>query len=389
MATAARARWAITGVFGGNGLLIASLAVRTPSLQLDLDLTTGQLGLLSALFGISAVIAMQSSGWLAARFGSAGLVRTTTVVLPLALLAVGVAPGFRPLAIAQLLIGALHGTLDVGMNSHAVAVEKALRRPILNGCHAAWSIGAVVGSLLGSLAVQAGLSRAQHYVVLAMLLIPAAWLAGRSLLPVEAHEQVAEQRTQWWRGWSPRVVLFGAMGATVLTAEAAVANWSGIFLHAHTGATLSVAALGYVAFTGAQTAGRLVGDRLLARGSAAKLLRFGVLVGAAGYILVLLAPTPALGVAGFAIVGVGLATPLPVLFGVVGHLDGDTAAATVARFTTMTYGGILLAPAIIGAIAQVIGLAWTLTALVPLLALVAVAVTPATRAAERLQPVPA
>src|SRR5690348_16800576 len=197
MATAVRARWAITGVFGGNGLLIASLAVRTPSLQLDLDLTTGQLGLLSALFGISAVIA------------------------------VGVAPGFRPLAIAQLLIGALHGTLDVGMNSHAVAVEKALRRPILNGCHAAWSIGAVVGSLLGSLAVQAGLSRAEHYVVLAMLLIPAAWLAGRSLLPIEAHEQVAEQRTQWWRGWSPRVVLFGAMGATVLTAEAAVANWSG------------------------------------------------------------------------------------------------------------------------------------------------------------------
>ena len=74
MATAVRARWAITGVFGGNGLLIASLAVRTPSLQLDLGLTTGQLGLLSGLFGISAVIAMQSSGRLAARFGSAGLV---------------------------------------------------------------------------------------------------------------------------------------------------------------------------------------------------------------------------------------------------------------------------------------------------------------------------
>jgi fucose permease len=191
---------------------------------------------------------------------------------------------------------------------------------------------------------------------------------------------VAEQRTQWWRGWSPRVVLFGAMGATVLTAEAAVANWSGIFLHAHTGATLGVAALGYVAFTGAQTAGRLVGDRLLARGSAAKLLRFGVLVGAAGFVLVLLAPSPTLGVVGFAVVGVGLATPLPVLFGLAGHLDSDNAAATVARFTTMTYSGILLAPAIIGAIAQVVGLAWTLTALVPLLALVAAGVAPATRA---------
>src|SRR5689334_22972615 len=145
MVNAARARWAITAVFGGNGLLIASLAVRTPSLQLDLGLSTGQLGLLSGMFGISAVVAMQSSGRLAARFGSAGLVRTATLVLPLALLAVGVAPGFVPLVVTQLVFGAFHGTLDVGMNAHAVAVEKALRRPILNTCHAAWSIGAVVG----------------------------------------------------------------------------------------------------------------------------------------------------------------------------------------------------------------------------------------------------
>jgi hypothetical protein len=36
MDVVSRARWAITGVFGGNGLLIAGLAVRTPSLKLDL-----------------------------------------------------------------------------------------------------------------------------------------------------------------------------------------------------------------------------------------------------------------------------------------------------------------------------------------------------------------
>ena len=38
---AARARWAITAIFGANGLVIVSLAVRTPSLKLDLDLTPG------------------------------------------------------------------------------------------------------------------------------------------------------------------------------------------------------------------------------------------------------------------------------------------------------------------------------------------------------------
>lgn len=74
-------------------------------------------------------------------------------------------------------------------------------------------------------------------------------------------------------------------------------------------------------------------------------------------------------------VGIGLATPLPVLFGLVGHL-GAGSAAVVARFTTTTYSGILLAPAIIGAVAEVIGLTWTLAMLIPLLASIALAVRP-------------
>ena len=79
------------------------------------------------------------------------------------------------------------------------------------------------------------------------------------------------------------------MGATVLTVEAAVANWSGVFLHENMRTSLGVAALGYVAFTGCQTAGRLVGDRLLARGSAARLLRTGTVVAAGGLAVVVTA----------------------------------------------------------------------------------------------------
>lgn len=85
-----------------------------------------------------------------------------------------------------------------------------------------------------------------------------------------------------------------------------------------------------------------------------------------------------LGVIGFAVMGLGLATPLPVLFGVVGHLGaggadgpGSGAALALARFTTMTYAGILLVPAVIGGVADLVGLTWTLAGLIPLLAAVA------------------
>ncbi|GAA4446193.1 MFS transporter [Phytohabitans houttuyneae] len=394
MATPSRARWAITAVFGGNGLLIASLVVRTPQLKLDLDLSPAQLGLVSAVFGVSAVLAMQVAGALAARVGSGWVVRAAILVLPVGIAGIGAAPTLAVLLALLLGFGAAHGLLDVSMNAHAVAVERALGRPIMNGCHAAWSIGAVVGSLAGSAAAQGGMSRQLHYAVLAVALLPAALACGRLLLPGHADRRAASParaRASWRAGWSRRIVAFGAMGATVLTVEAAVANWSGVYLHENLGASLGAATLGYVAFTACQTAGRLVGDRIQARASASRLVAAGTLVGSAGLAVVVLSPWPALAVAGFAVVGIGLATPLPVLFGVVGHLgaSGAGAATTVARFSTMTYTGILIAPAIIGWVTELIGLTWTLATLIPLLALVARAAAPTISPTPARAPEPA
>ncbi len=167
-------------------------------------------------------------------------------------------------------------------------------------------------------------------------------------------------------------MLLGALGAAVLTCEAAVAGWSGVLLHEHLGAGLGVASLGYTAFLACETGGRLVGDGIHRRYPAARLIRVGTLVGAAGLAMVVASRWPAGAVVGFAVLGVGLATPLPVLYGVVGRLGTrDGAAGAVARFTTMTYSGILVAPAVIGWFAQLAGLTWTLAALVPLLCAVA------------------
>jgi hypothetical protein len=282
----------------------------------------------------------------------------------------------------QILFGAAVGLLDVGVNAHAVTVERALGRPIMNGCHAAWSIGSAGGALLGSGAAHLGLSRAAHYTLVAMALMPLAIIAGRLLLHTRPDRGPGSPRPRfaWRTGWTRPVLVFGAMGATVLTVEAAVADWSGVFLHTDRHSTLGDAALGYVAFAICQTAGRLVGDAIQARTSAALLLRFGAVTTAAGLTLVVAGPWVWLGIAGFAVMGLGLATSLPVLYGVVGRLgageDGAAdagTAATVARFTTMTYAGILVAPAVIGWVAEFVGLSWTLAALIPLLLAVAFA----------------
>jgi MFS family permease len=384
-------RWAVTGVFFLNGLMYGSFLVRLPSLKDELQLSTVQLGAMSTIFGASAVLAMQFIGALVSRYGSRRLIRAVLLLLPLVLVGVGLSPGFGALVGVSVLLGILHGSLDVSMNAHAVATERQLQRPIMNGCHAAWSISAVVASLVGAGVMSRGVPTSVHLGGVAAAVLVSGLIVGSGLLPASADQSAgrgreagaAVPRPSWRTGWSRALVLFGLAGTVLMVIEGGTVTWAAVFLHDSRGASLTVASFGLTAFAACQTAGRLVGDRLTMLVGAPRVFRVGGLVAAAGLALAVLSPLPAGAVAGFAVVGLGGSFLIPLTFSAAGHAGGTGpgAAAFVARFTTFTYAGILVGPAAIGWVAGAIGLQWTLTLLVPLLFVVAVLTRLPTRAA--------
>jgi MFS family permease len=395
-----RARWAVTATFFINGLTLASYINRIPSLKAQHGFSDTQLGVVMTAFGLSALLSMQFVGGLVARFGSARLMRAGLLVMPFAIVAVGYAPGTASLVATLIVLGAVHGAVDVSMNAHAVAVERLLGRPVLNGCHAAWSISAVVAALVGAAVIRAGGPPGPHFVGVAVFALVAGLVATSGLLPPSADrppgaptaEQTAEQldgpaadrpKASGRAGWTPAVVRFGAMGFGVMLCEAAVVSWSGVYLHDRRGATLAAAALGFAAYTVCQTVGRLVGDRLTARFGGAVVFRTGAAIAAAGAVALLARSAP-VAIVGFGVIGLGESVLLPLVYSAVGRAGGDAgrgAATYVARLTTFTYAGILIGPAAIGGLAAAITLTWTFAGLFPLL--VALALN-----ARRLAPAP-
>jgi MFS family permease len=366
-------RWPATTVFFLNGLTLATYIVRLPSLKAEHHLTDAQVGAVGVVFAVAALMAMQFVGPLVARLGGRTVLRVSLVVLPLLLAAVGLARGPAGLTLAVAALGAVHGATDAAMNTHAVAVERLAGRPILNGCHAAWSISAVAASLAASAAAHAGISSAVYLGVVAALLLPGGLVLGPFLRPAAADRRTgsppARRRTGLRAGWSTTVVALGLTGTVLMVCEGAALGWGAIFLHDSRGASLGLATAAVTAYTAGQTGGRLAGDRLTARFGPAPVFRTGGLIAAGGLALAVLAPPPAAAVAGFAIAGAGASVLIPLVFSAVGRLDdtGHGAATLVSRFTTFTYAGILLGPAVIGTTAQVIGLTATLAALIPLL----------------------
>ncbi|MBW5253005.1 MFS transporter [Streptomyces sp. P01-B04] len=369
-----RLRTALTVFFALDGFLFAGWVVRIPAIKQQTGASASTLGL--ALLGVSAgaVITMMLTGRLCRRFGSHPVTVVCGVLLPLSIALPAQTHSALSLGLVLLVFGAAYGGANVAMNSAAVDLVAALRRPVMPSFHAAFSLGGMIGAGLGGL-VAGGLSPSAHLLCLTGigLLVTAYWgpvllrYPSRKPAPTAADGQEASHRLT---GRARRVVLlFGVIALCTAYGEGALADWGALHLeqdlHAHPG----VAAAGYSLFALAMTAGRLTGTALLERLGQTRTLVAGGGTAAAGMLVGSLAPTAWLALLGFAITGLGLANIFPVAVGRAGELAGP---GGVAAASTLGYGGMLLGPPSIGFLADWFSLPVALTT-VALLALAAAA----------------
>ena len=152
---APRARRAVAAIFFINGAVMGSWAPLIPLAQQKLQLGPARLGLCLLGMATGAIAAMPLAGGLVNRFGSASVVRFSTITLCGAILLPMAAPNAGLLFVALLIVGAANGAMDVSMNAHGIAVEQALRRPVMSSYHAMYSLGGFTGALGGAALLRA------------------------------------------------------------------------------------------------------------------------------------------------------------------------------------------------------------------------------------------
>ena len=149
------------------------------------------------------------------------------------------------------------------------------------------------------------------------------------------------------------IVLFiGVLCFIEFLVEGAVLDWSAVFMAAARGMATTYAGLGYAAFALTMTIGRLAGDRIVQRFGGGNVIVFGGLCAAVGLALVTLVGSWQVGLLGYALVGVGGANVVPVLFTAVGRQTVMAENVAVPAITTLGYAGILVGPAAIGFVAH-------------------------------------
>ena len=347
------ARVGVAILFFLNGTIFATWATRIPAVQARLALSPGELGL--ALFGTAAgaLVAMNLSGYLAARFGSRSVTTIAALSLCLMLPLLALAPTLPALVTTLVLFGASNGSMDVAMNTQGVAVERQYARPILNSFHACYSFGGLVGALVGGFVASHGIAPLPHFLGIALLCTILTLSAARSLLPTHTDAQ----RTGVAFARPTRAILaLGLVAFCVVLGEGAIADWSAIYLNGTLRTGAGLAAAGYAAFSVVMAVGRGVGDPLTARLGPRTMVRLGGLVAALGLTLALVVNWIPIALLGFGLVGAGFSVVFPLTLSAAGRTSKQAAGTAIAAVATCGYVGFLVGPPIIGFVADVLSL---------------------------------
>lgn len=350
---------AVYTVFATGGLSLASWLARVPEIQELLGLTPGQLGLLLLWLSVGSVTALPLSGWVVRRLGTARTVAAGGLVVGVGVLLAGVGAQVLAMAavtgLALLLIGAGMGCWDVAMNVEGAEVEQRLGRTIMPRFHAAWSVGTVVGAVLGFAASAAGVPVALHLALASLVVTVVTVGASRRFLPVAPQEAgAASEHGGVLRAWRERrTLLLGLLVLCAAFTEGVANDWLAVGLRDGYGVSAAFGVLGFAVFVTAMTVGRLAGGPAVDRIGRAPVLVVSFALVIAGVIVVVASPVLWLAMVGALVWGLGAAMGFPL--GISAAADGGNAEARVSVVATMGYTAFLAGPPLLGFLGDHVG----------------------------------
>jgi MFS family permease len=345
-------RVSVSLIFLIHGLIIATWASRIPAFQAHLHLSPAVVGRSLMMAAIGAVLAMPAAGWLISKFGSLRIVMGSTLGFCLALPLIAESGTVLTLAVALLFYGAMAGSMDVAMNTHAVMLEKRYQRHIMSSFHALFSLGGMAGSALGGLVASRAVSAGMHFWVSGIALAAISIIAFRWLALPAATEDAEKVASEGRISWSVALGALALLAFSIMLVEGAIADWSAIYLRTSVLTGPGLAALGYAVFSGAMAGGRLTGDYLTGKLGRAHLVGYGAVLAAAGLGVALVFGSAGWALVGFTCAGAGLATIIPNTFAAAGNIEGSAPGPSLAVVTTAGYVGFLAGPPLIGFVAQ-------------------------------------
>ena len=360
--------YAVFAVFFVESAVLGNWIPRIPELKAKLELSDTGLGLCLLAIPSGTILGLLLAGRI---LESVGLRKGCQLFLPLwALLFVLPTHANTPLAFAASLVlcGVSLGLCEVAMNTAADAIERFRGVRIMSRCHGFWSLGSMVGAIVGSAVAQLAIDVKWHFGVMMPLLAVVGYVVASKIqtLEIASANNAHSEDASHFRLPSRAILLLCIMPLGIMSIEGAFIDWSAVFMDSVLSASPWVIGVTYAFFSVVMASVRLSGDMLADRFGAYAIVRTSGVAAAAGILLFAVAPSVPVAFLGAALSGLGVAIVYPMAVTAAARRPGASPADNVAALTMISFGAFLVAPPIIGFVSDWLGLRWALALLAPL-----------------------
>lgn len=356
-----RHRIAVSFFFYACGCIFAAWASRIPSVKDLFHFNEAELGAVLFMIPLGSLLGLPFASWSVARFGSKAMTFASTACYAMLLLLLGLSAALNSvwvLALVLFCFGFWGDVLNIAVNIQALQVQEAYyAKPLMSSFHGMWSLGALTGAFTGGVFMKLGWSLGLHFACMALLLGAVAIVFLYGLIPNDRPREA----TQKLLAWPDKALwILGAICFCCALCEGAMADWSSLYYKQVLQDVNRISTTGYTSFTLLMAFGRLVGDRLTSRLGYRGILFADSLMIAAGLGLAIFLPWPSSVIIGFGMVGLGVATIIPIVYTLAGRNTSMVPSTALAAVSTVGFTGFLIGPPVIGFIAHETGLRWAL-----------------------------
>ncbi len=334
-----------------SGISFSSWTSRIPTIKATLGLNEAELGSILLAMPLSSVIGLPLSTWLVSRFDSRVPVGAGFVVNAFCLPLIGLAHNSYMLVVALFLYAMSMRVINIAMNTQAIHLQKKFDRKINGSFHGLWSTGGIVGVGFTTLLISRGVSIVPHLLAVAGVLLLATAYSYRFMLRGDrapAGNKLAFSRPD------PYILYLGLLVFLAAICEGGMFDWSGIYFQQVIRVELFT--YGYLVFMVFMALSRFLSDRIIERVGMATTYVLSALCIGFGISLSILFPQfwPAL--FGFALVGFGTASVVPMTYTLAGASPRYSPGVAISLIATFGIVGVLAGPPLIGYLAHAFNL---------------------------------
>ncbi|MDC0226761.1 MFS transporter [Alphaproteobacteria bacterium] len=327
--------------------------IRIPTIRDQLQTDYLGIGYLMLTFAIGSIIAMLLANYMISKSSSKYILIYVSLLNWLLWLPVPFVKDLEIFMFLAFLFGVCFGLFEICINLQATKIETREKKSMMSGFHAFWSLGVLIGSILTSFFLEWNISILKNILIYFIIMLPIN-LYFSFKLKKDYKKSINDKKNIFFI-WPILIFLLAIIAMANALTEGSVDSWGALYMSDYVqvnGFSVGIATISFNIF---MVIGRIYGDWFRDKIGVYNLLTILMILTIISLIILINYNTILSSVLGFALLGIGASSIIPIAYSLVSKIKGIDSGVGITIVCVAVYGTFIGAPACLGLLANTYG----------------------------------